>query len=68
MIHVIVTRAGRDLDDITELYYKRNSVPLDQAVAKDTYRDYKTSLLSLPENEDQFRSSFNISEFSVTIQ
>jgi len=36
--------------------------------AKDTYRDYKTSLLSLSENEDQFRSSFNISQFSVTIQ
>jgi len=47
---------------------KKNSVPLDQAVAKDTYRDYKTSILYLPENEDEFRSSFNISQFSVTIQ
>lgn len=44
---VIVTRAEKDLLDIKEFYYKRNSVPLDQAVAKDTAGDYKAFLLAL---------------------
>ncbi|MBA0696786.1 hypothetical protein Goari_003311, partial [Gossypium aridum] len=47
LTRVIVTRAEKDLKDIKELYYKRNSVPLDQAVAKDTSGDYKALLLTL---------------------
>ncbi|KAG8480768.1 hypothetical protein CXB51_025433 [Gossypium anomalum] len=45
LTRVIVTRAEKDLKDIKELYYKRNSVPLDQAVAKDTSGDYKACFL-----------------------
>ncbi|KAJ8751139.1 hypothetical protein K2173_016320 [Erythroxylum novogranatense] len=44
---VIITRAEKDLDDIRALYLKRNSVPLDLAVAKDTTGDYKKFLLTL---------------------
>ncbi|KAJ9128450.1 hypothetical protein P3X46_035000 [Hevea brasiliensis] len=49
---VIVTRAEKDLLDIKELYYKRNSVPLDQAVAKETSGDYKAFLLALLGKQD----------------
>ncbi|MBA0696785.1 hypothetical protein Goari_003311 [Gossypium aridum] len=52
LTRVIVTRAEKDLKDIKELYYKRNSVPLDQAVAKDTSGDYKALLLTLLGKED----------------
>ncbi|KAH7860716.1 hypothetical protein Vadar_017142 [Vaccinium darrowii] len=44
---VIVTRAEKDLKDIEELYYKKNSVALDHAVAKETSGDYKAFLLTL---------------------
>lgn len=47
LTRVIVTRAEKDLNDIKELYYKRNSVPLDHAVAKDISGDYKAFLLAL---------------------
>lgn len=52
LTRVIVTRAEKDLNDIKEIYYKRNSVPLDQAVANDTSGDYKAFLLSLLGKED----------------
>nr|AGG76002.1 annexin AnxGb6 [Gossypium barbadense] len=52
LTRVIVTRAEKDLKDVKELYYKRNSVPLDQAVAKDTSGDYKALLLTLLGKED----------------
>ncbi|GMI80317.1 ANNEXIN 8, annexin 8 [Hibiscus trionum] len=52
LTRVIVTRAEKDLKDIKELYHKRNSVPLDQAVAKDTSGDYKALLLTLLGKED----------------
>ncbi|KAB2063133.1 hypothetical protein E1A91_A10G201700v1 [Gossypium mustelinum] len=52
LTRVIVTRAEKDLKDIKELYYKRNSVSLDQAVAKDTSGDYKALLLTLLGKED----------------
>ncbi|KAL4385928.1 hypothetical protein GQ457_09G015100 [Hibiscus cannabinus] len=52
LTRVIVTRAEKDLNDIKELYHKRNSVPLDQAVAKDTSGDYKALLLTLLGKED----------------
>ncbi|KAK7243385.1 hypothetical protein RIF29_38180 [Crotalaria pallida] len=44
---VIVTRAEKDLKDIKELYYKRNSVLLEDAVAKETSGDYKKFILTL---------------------
>ncbi|XP_024181887.1 annexin-like protein RJ4 [Rosa chinensis] len=47
LTRVIVTRAERDLRDIMVVYYKKNSVPLEQAVAQETSGDYKTFLLTL---------------------
>ncbi|KAJ0692671.1 putative annexin [Helianthus annuus] len=47
LTRVIVTRAEKDLKVIMEQYYKRNSVPLDQAVAKETSGHYKRFLLTL---------------------
>ncbi|KAM1157892.1 hypothetical protein ACFX1X_028757 [Malus domestica] len=47
LTRVIVMRAERDLKDIKEVYYKKNSVPLEHAVAKDTSGDYKDFLLTL---------------------
>ncbi|KAL7198320.1 hypothetical protein ACSBR2_020761 [Camellia fascicularis] len=47
LTRVIVTRAEKDLKDIKELYYKRNSVTLDHAVSKETSGDYKAFLLTL---------------------
>ena len=44
---MIVTRAEKDLKDIMEVYYKKNSVSLEQAVAQDTSGDYETFLLTL---------------------
>ncbi|KAK9192201.1 hypothetical protein WN943_020817 [Citrus x changshan-huyou] len=47
LTRVIVTRAEKDLKVINEVYYKRNSVTLEQAVAKDTSGDYNAFLLTL---------------------
>ncbi|KAH9774228.1 hypothetical protein WN944_020602 [Citrus x changshan-huyou] len=47
LTRVIVTRAEKDLKVIKEVYYKRNSVTLEQAVAKDTSGDYNAFLLTL---------------------
>ncbi|GFZ02607.1 annexin 8 [Actinidia rufa] len=52
LTRVIVTRAERDLKEIKDLYYKRNSVSLDDAVAKETSGDYKAFLLNLLGKED----------------
>jgi len=52
LTRVIVTRAEKDLKDIKEYYYKRNSVPLEQAVAKEISGDYKNFLLTLLGKED----------------
>ena len=49
---VIVTRAEKDLKDIAEIYYKRNSVHLEHAVAKETSGDYRRFLLTLMGKED----------------
>ncbi|OVA09458.1 Annexin [Macleaya cordata] len=51
LTRVIVTHAGKDLKEIKEIYYKRNNVTLDNAVAKDTSGDYKVFLLALLGNE-----------------
>ncbi|NP_001311915.1 annexin-like protein RJ4 [Nicotiana tabacum] len=52
LTRVIVTRAEKDLKDIKELYYKRNSVTLDHALSKHTSGDYKAFLLALLGNDN----------------
>ncbi|KAJ4822887.1 hypothetical protein Tsubulata_039450 [Turnera subulata] len=47
LTRVIVTRAEKDLKDIKELYYRKNSAHLDDAVAKETHGDYEDFLLAL---------------------
>ncbi|XP_077213147.1 annexin Gh1-like [Tasmannia lanceolata] len=47
LTRVITTRAEVDMKVIKDVYYKRNSVPLDRAIAKDTSGDYEDFLLSL---------------------
>lgn len=44
---VVATRAEVDMKSIKELFEKRNSVPLDKAIAKDTHGDYEKMLLTL---------------------
>lgn len=52
LTRVIVTRAERDLGEIKELFYKRNSVTLEHAVAKETRGDYEKFLLALLGKQD----------------
>ncbi|KAJ1414052.1 Annexin [Sesbania bispinosa] len=52
LTRVIVSRAEKDLKDIKEVYYKRNSVHLEHAVAKETSGDYTKFLLALLGKED----------------
>ena len=52
MTRVIVSRAEKDLKHIKEVYYKKNSVSLEDAVAKETSGDYKEFLLTLLGKED----------------
>ncbi|XP_061344453.1 annexin D2 [Gastrolobium bilobum] len=47
LTRVVTTRAELDLQRIAEEYQRRNSVPLDTAIANDTSGDYKNILLSL---------------------
>ncbi|KAG6479842.1 annexin D2-like [Zingiber officinale] len=47
LTRIITTRTEVDMRLIKELYYKRNNVPLDRAIQKDTRRDYKDFLLAL---------------------
>ncbi|KAL1300712.1 hypothetical protein HN51_045369 [Arachis hypogaea] len=47
LTRVVVSRAEKDLKVISEVYYKRNSVLLEHAVAKETSGDYKHFLLTL---------------------
>ncbi|KAG5541712.1 hypothetical protein RHGRI_021518 [Rhododendron griersonianum] len=47
LTRVVVTRAEVDLKIIKDDYHKRNSVPLDRAIAKDTRGDYEKMLLAL---------------------
>lgn len=44
---MIVTRAEKDMGRIKELFYKRNSVTLEHAVAKETRGDYEKFLLTI---------------------
>ena len=52
LTRVIVTRAEKDLQIIMEQYHKRNSVPLDHAIAKETSGHYKKFLLALLGKDD----------------
>jgi len=47
LTRIITTRAEVDLKLIKEAYQKRNSVPLEKAVSKDTTRDYEDMMLAL---------------------
>lgn len=47
LTRVVTTRAEIDLKIIAEEYQKRNSVPLDRAIVKDTHGDYEKMLLAL---------------------
>ncbi|XP_058745659.1 annexin-like protein RJ4 isoform X1 [Vicia villosa] len=47
LTRVVVTRAEKDLKDIKEVYYKRNSVHLEDAIAKEISGDYKKFILTL---------------------
>ncbi|MED6109243.1 hypothetical protein PIB30_031684 [Stylosanthes scabra] len=49
---IVVTRAEKDLRDIKDLYYKRNSVHLEDAIAKETSGDYKKFILTLLGKQD----------------
>lgn len=52
LTRVIVSRAEKDLRELKELYHKRNSVALDDAVGKETSGDYKAFLLTLLGKQD----------------
>jgi len=47
LTRVVVSRAEKDLRYISEVYYKRNSVHLEDAVAKVISGDYKRFILTL---------------------
>ncbi|KAJ7956828.1 Annexin [Quillaja saponaria] len=47
LTRVVVTRAEIDMQRIKEEYQRRNSIPLDRAIAKDTSGDYENMLLAL---------------------
>lgn len=47
LTRVVTTRAEVDLQRIAEEYQRRNSVPLDRAIDKDTSGDYQKILLAL---------------------
>lgn len=52
LTRVVTTRAEVDLKIIKEKYYRRNSVPLDKAIGKDTHGHYEKMLLALIGRED----------------
>lgn len=52
LTRVIVSRAEIDLKIISEVYYKRNSVLLEHAIAKEISGDYKKFLLTLLGKEE----------------
>ncbi|KAJ4966385.1 hypothetical protein NE237_018234 [Protea cynaroides] len=47
LTRVVTTRAEVDMQQIKEEYQRRNSVPLDHAISKDTHGDYEAMLLAL---------------------
>ncbi|KAJ1420852.1 Annexin [Sesbania bispinosa] len=49
---VIITRAEKDLNEINDLYFKRNNVTVHDSVARKTWGNYKTLLLALLGNSN----------------
>lgn len=49
---VILTCAEKDLAEIKELFFRRNSTSLEEAVANSTSGDFKNFLLTLLGSED----------------
>ncbi|GAB2283398.1 Annexin D7 [Dionaea muscipula] len=47
LTRVVTTRAEMDMHRIKEEYYRRNTVTLEKAIAKDTHGDYEDMLLAL---------------------
>ncbi|KAI4383482.1 hypothetical protein MLD38_009315 [Melastoma candidum] len=52
LTRVVVTRSEVDMVRIKEQFHKRNSKPLDRAIASDTSGDYRKMLLALLGDED----------------
>ncbi|KAL9274952.1 Annexin D2-like protein [Drosera capensis] len=52
LTRVVTTRAEVDMQRIKEEYYRRSSVPLEKAIAKDTHGDYEDMLLALIGHQD----------------
>ncbi|KAK6940148.1 Annexin repeat [Dillenia turbinata] len=52
LTRVVTTRAEVDLKVIKDEYHRRNSVPLDRAIGKDTHGDYEKMLLELVGRSD----------------
>lgn len=52
LTRVVVTRAEVDLKRVIEEYYRRNSVPLVQAIKGDASGDYERMLLALIGHEN----------------
>ncbi|KAJ7965704.1 Annexin [Quillaja saponaria] len=52
LTRVVATRAEVDLKIIADEYHRRNSVPLDRAILKDTSGDYEKLLLALIGHND----------------
>ncbi|CAK9322085.1 unnamed protein product [Citrullus colocynthis] len=47
LARVVASRAEIDMERIKEEYYRRNSIPLDRAIAKDTSGDFERMVLEL---------------------
>ncbi|KAF3441057.1 hypothetical protein FNV43_RR19343 [Rhamnella rubrinervis] len=52
LTRVVASRAEVDMQRIKEEYHRRNSIPLDRAIVKDTSGDYEKMLLALIGHED----------------
>lgn len=52
LTRVVTTRAEVDMKVIKDEYQRRNSIPLDRAIVKDTTGDYEKMLLALIGHED----------------
>lgn len=52
LTRVVASRAEVDMGRIKEEYHRRNSIPLDRAIVKDTSGEYEKMLLALIGHED----------------
>ncbi|RAL43975.1 hypothetical protein DM860_014112 [Cuscuta australis] len=52
LTRVVTTRAEVDMESIKNEYHKRNSIPLERAIAGDTSGDYERMLLALIGHDD----------------